>query len=355
MRRGRAARPKRCLQFRWTVVPEECRANWKPGEYHPPTLPGACARGAQMRLHDRTFEECPLRPLRSGRAVDEHGAALDPHAARAEAVALDRLGVQDGVFRNFDVAAEAGIEIQPGMAVLGRRSEISCQQLGIRRVLRVLDDFGDEIGAARRRFSFSHNDPLLQTGSPASARRGGCPMISVLNVRLAHHRVWTDHHHRRAVKLMRRARVKERRAWRLPRRTPNRHALRLTRRTWNENRHAVWLLGQAWASKGRRHDAAVRRQGRAGDRGRAYGACGSSGASYRGCGLESADLSSSGLTGCRLTGDRRTRTHRRTCARRREDRTLRRRGAMRGHAQQGRSGRANPTDARRMRCRRTVR
>jgi hypothetical protein len=72
-----------------------------------------------MLLHDRAFEERTLRPLRSHRAVDQHGVALDPDAARAETVALDRLGVQDGVIRNFDVAAKAGIEIQPGMAVLG--------------------------------------------------------------------------------------------------------------------------------------------------------------------------------------------------------------------------------------------
>jgi hypothetical protein len=98
----------------------ECRAE-KYGEWHASSLPGGCGHGsgAEMRLHDRAFEERALRPLRSGRAVDQHGVALDPHAARAEAVALDRLGVQDGVVRDFDVAAEAGIEIQPGMAVLG--------------------------------------------------------------------------------------------------------------------------------------------------------------------------------------------------------------------------------------------
>jgi hypothetical protein len=72
-----------------------------------------------MILHDRAFEERALGPLRSRRAVDQYGVALDPRAARAEAVALDRLAVQDGVIRNFDVAAEAGIEIQPGMVVLG--------------------------------------------------------------------------------------------------------------------------------------------------------------------------------------------------------------------------------------------
>ncbi|MHB8271044.1 hypothetical protein [Bradyrhizobium sp.] len=72
-----------------------------------------------MLLHDRPFEERALWPLRSRRAVDEHGVARDPHATRAQAVALDRLGVQDGVIRNFNVTAEAGVEIQPGVTVLG--------------------------------------------------------------------------------------------------------------------------------------------------------------------------------------------------------------------------------------------
>jgi hypothetical protein len=82
--------------------------------------------------------------------MDQHGVALDPHPARAEAVALHRLGVQDGIIRNFDIAAEAGIEIQPGMAVLGRRSQIAGQQHGIGRAFRILDDFRDEAGASCR-------------------------------------------------------------------------------------------------------------------------------------------------------------------------------------------------------------
>jgi hypothetical protein len=123
---------------------------------------GAC----HVRLHDQAVEESSFRSLRFGRAIGDLGFGLDPYVGDVEAAGIRVLGLQDGVVRDLHVVCQTGVEVQPGMRVLGGCAEKPLQHQDLRRLFRILDQLRHEVGAALQRFLVSHGPSPLGNGMP---------------------------------------------------------------------------------------------------------------------------------------------------------------------------------------------
>ena len=105
-----------------------------------------------------------------GAALFDGRIALDPHQHRSGRLGVaNRLGVEDGVVGDVDIARQLGVGVQPAVAFLAGIAEPAGQHARLGRILCVSDDASDEVSIVR---GFVGHGSLLSICAAGHQRRG---------------------------------------------------------------------------------------------------------------------------------------------------------------------------------------
>ena len=109
--------------------------------------------GATEVLRQATFQERGLKAVRANGAVDQGRVTLHPHIVGAQCGLILRglLLVQDSVIGDFNITRQLGVKVEPGVARVGRVSQVAHEQQGVGRLLGIADELADERGSGFRR------------------------------------------------------------------------------------------------------------------------------------------------------------------------------------------------------------